>query len=79
MHILLSKADKLSRQEQQKVLASVKKELHDYPQISIQLFSSSKKTGTAEVEQQVQDWFAAVAEDDFGGEENHGAAGTLPE
>ncbi|KMJ54380.1 GTP-binding protein [Vogesella sp. EB] len=79
VHILLSKADKLSRQEQQKVLASVKKELHDYPQISIQLFSSSKKTGTAEVEQQVQDWFAAVAEDDFVGEENHGAAGTLPE
>ena len=43
VHILLSKADKLSRQEQQKVLSSVKKQLADYPNITLQLFSSSKK------------------------------------
>lgn len=59
VHILLSKADKLSRQEQQKVLSSVKKQLADYPHITLQLFSSSKKTGTEEVSRIVEDWFAA--------------------
>ena len=59
VHILLSKADKLSRQEQQKVLSSVKKQLADYPHINLQLFSSSKKTGTEEVSRIVEDWFAA--------------------
>ncbi|MBP7582019.1 MAG: YihA family ribosome biogenesis GTP-binding protein [Vogesella sp.] len=59
VHILLSKADKLSRQEQQKVLSSVKKQLADYPNITLQLFSSSKKTGTEEVAGIVESWFAA--------------------
>lgn len=54
IHILLSKADKLSRQEQTKVLSSVKAELAtwgDSALYSVQLFSSLKKTGveTAEV------------------------------
>ncbi|MEQ6291228.1 ribosome biogenesis GTP-binding protein YihA/YsxC [Vogesella sp. GCM10023246] len=73
VHILLSKADKLSRQEQQKVLSSVKKELADYPNISIQLFSSSKKTGTEEVARVVEDWFAACPlpdEENFDAPEN---------
>jgi GTP-binding protein len=48
IHILLSKADKLSRQEQTKVLSSVKAELAtwgDAALYSVQLFSSLKKPG----------------------------------
>ncbi|OWY40929.1 YihA family ribosome biogenesis GTP-binding protein [Xenophilus sp. AP218F] len=61
VHILLSKADKLSRQEQNKVLALVKRELADYPgRISVQMFSSSKKTGVEEVEGVVKGWFDAL-------------------
>jgi GTP-binding protein len=62
VHILLSKADKLSRQDQVKTLAAVKKALEDYPGVTLQLFSSSKKTGTAEVEAIVADWFARYLE-----------------
>lgn len=60
VHILLSKADKLSRQEQQSVLATVRQALADYPGVSVQMFSSLKKTGTDGVEQVVGDWFAAL-------------------
>ncbi|BAK74982.1 GTP-binding protein, YihA/EngB subfamily [Pseudogulbenkiania sp. NH8B] len=59
VHILLSKSDKLSRMEQQKTLASVKKALADYPAVSIQLFSSLKKTGGETVEEVVERWFDA--------------------
>lgn len=57
VHILLSKADKLSRQDQNKALASVKKSLEGYPEVSVQLFSSLKKTGTDEVEVVMSKWF----------------------
>lgn len=57
VHILLSKADKLSRQEQSKVLALVKQELKDYPGVSVQMFSSLKKSGVEEVERVVNHWF----------------------
>ncbi|POZ63125.1 ribosome biogenesis GTP-binding protein YihA/YsxC [Chromobacterium alticapitis] len=60
VHILLSKADKLSRQEQNKVLALVKRELADYPSVSVQMFSSLKKAGVDEVEQVVKGWFDAL-------------------
>lgn len=59
VHILLSKSDKLSRMEQQKTLASVKKALADYPAVSVQLFSSLKKTGGETVEEVVERWFDA--------------------
>lgn len=58
VHILLSKADKLSRQEQTKTLAAVKKALADYPScVTVQLFSSLKKQGGKEVEVVVGQWF----------------------
>ncbi|MCS3819870.1 GTP-binding protein [Chromobacterium alkanivorans] len=57
VHILLSKADKLSRQEQSKVLALVKRELNDYPDVSVQMFSSLKKSGVEDVERVVNGWF----------------------
>ncbi|MGL6070775.1 ribosome biogenesis GTP-binding protein YihA/YsxC, partial [Craterilacuibacter sp.] len=51
VHIMLSKADKLSRQDQTKALKEVKEKLAAYPQITIQLFSSLKKSGCETVEQ----------------------------
>lgn len=56
IHILLSKADKLSRSESLMTLARVKKELVNYPQASAQLFSSLKKTGIAEAETVIGGW-----------------------
>ncbi len=74
VHILLSKADKLSRQDQQKILAAVRRDLEVYPGVTVQLFSSLKKTGIDEVETVVANWFAALdpAQDD-------NEDGTLPE
>jgi GTP-binding protein len=60
VHILLSKSDKLSRSDQQQTLTMVRRELADYPAVSIQLFSSLKKTGCEQVEQVVEAWFDAV-------------------
>jgi GTP-binding protein len=59
IHILLSKADKLSRQEQTKTLRSVKAELAtwgDAALYSVQLFSSLKKTGVDEAEAVLAGW-----------------------
>lgn len=59
IHILLSKADKLSRQEQTKVLRSMKAELAtwgDANLYSVQLFSSLKKTGVEEAEGVLAGW-----------------------
>ncbi|UCV02965.1 ribosome biogenesis GTP-binding protein YihA/YsxC [Dechloromonas denitrificans] len=59
IHILLSKADKLSRQEQTKVLRSVTAELAtwgDADLYSVQLFSSLKKTGVEEAEVVLAGW-----------------------
>lgn len=63
VHILLSKADKLSKNDQIKTLSSVKKALKPYmerQQVSVQLFSSLKKQGLEEVETVVQGWFDAL-------------------
>lgn len=60
VHILLSKADKLSKNDQIKTLAAVKKSLKPYTErqkISVQLFSSLKKQGMDEVNQVVSSWF----------------------
>ena len=55
----LSKADKLSRQEQTKALRSVKAEVAtwgDAELYSVQLFSSLKKTGVEEAERVLAGW-----------------------
>ena len=60
VHILLSKADKLSKNDQIKTLSSVKKTLQPYiarQQVTVQLFSSLKKQGIDEVNQIATDWF----------------------
>src|SRR5574343_530324 len=62
IHILLSKADRLSRQDQTKVLRSVKGEIATWGEAggsgrySAQLFSSLKKTGIEEAEQVLAGW-----------------------
>lgn len=65
VHILLSKADKLSKNEQIKVLAKVKQQLNLFmvhQMVTVQLFSSLKKQGMDEVEQIIAKWFANHAE-----------------
>ena len=77
VHILLSKADKLSKNDQIKTLAAVKKSLKPYTdrqKISVQLFSSLKKQGMDEVNQVVGSWFDAHRE-----EIENLAGETLPE
>ena len=64
VHILLSKADKLSKNEQIKTLSSVKKALKPFTErqaVTVQLFSSLKKQGIEEVEHIVQSWFDRAA------------------
>lgn len=57
MHILLTKSDKLSKNQAAAALALVRRELAELgDQVSVQLFSSLKKTGTEEVEQVVGGW-----------------------
>ncbi|HNL21464.1 MAG TPA: ribosome biogenesis GTP-binding protein YihA/YsxC [Rhodocyclaceae bacterium] len=57
IHILLSKADKLSRQEQIKTLRAVQAELASMVGLfSVQLFSSLKKAGIEEAETVLAGW-----------------------
>lgn len=58
IHILLSKADKLSRQDQTKVLREVKSAVAAWGEglYSVQLFSSLKKSGVEEAETVLAGW-----------------------
>ncbi|MFM2397721.1 MAG: hypothetical protein RLZZ144_971 [Pseudomonadota bacterium] len=57
MHVLLTKSDKLSRQEATKTLREVKALLAEhFPQCSVQLFSSLKKLGVPEAEAVMAEW-----------------------
>lgn len=59
IHCLLSKADKLTRQEQVKILREVRAELGDSgSSITVQLFSSLKKTGIEEAESVIGTWLS---------------------
>lgn len=63
VHILLSKADKLSKNEQIKTLQQVKKKLEPWQaqiSVTVQLFSSLKKQGVSEVESVLAPWFESV-------------------
>ncbi|HCI54222.1 MAG TPA: YihA family ribosome biogenesis GTP-binding protein [Gallionella sp.] len=67
VHILLTKSDKLSRQQSTLTLMKVKAYLaENYPQCSVQLFSSLKKQGLEEAEAVIAGWLKAdvVAEDE---------------
>lgn len=56
-HCLLTKADKLSRNEGAKTLAAVRKSLSEIPgQMSVQLFSSLQKSGVDEARGLLDSW-----------------------
>jgi GTP-binding protein len=60
VHVLLSKADKLSAQAAHRTLAQVRKDLEAvYPGATVQLFSSLKRSGTAEAQAVIEAWAAA--------------------
>jgi GTP-binding protein len=57
IHILLTKSDKLSRQEAMVTLKLVNDFLKvNFPTVSVQLFSSSKSIGTEDVNGIIQNW-----------------------
>lgn len=59
-HILMTKADKLSRQQQASALRDTKAALPKLApnvEVSVQLFSALKKTGVPELEQQLDSWY----------------------
>ncbi len=57
IHILLTKSDKLSRSESMATLAAVKRALVEFQeQVTVQLFSSLKKTGIEEAEAAIAPW-----------------------
>ncbi|HET7832199.1 MAG TPA: ribosome biogenesis GTP-binding protein YihA/YsxC [Gallionella sp.] len=57
IHILLTKSDKLSRQQATKTLREVKDFLAEhFPQCTVQLFSSLKKIGMEEAEAVIAGW-----------------------
>ena len=65
-HILLTKADKLKRGAAQNTLLKVQARLKsDYEGTTVQLFSSLKKTGVAEVKELLNEWFdlSAIVKD----------------
>ncbi len=63
IHCLLTKSDKLTKQEQTKTLRETRKALADQGSpITVQLFSSLKKTGMEEVETVVGAWLSETAE-----------------
>ncbi|HSD36500.1 MAG TPA: ribosome biogenesis GTP-binding protein YihA/YsxC [Rhodocyclaceae bacterium] len=65
VHVLLSKADKLTRSASAQVLAKVKRELPKWgDQITVQLFSSLKKSGMEEAESIVSGWMAPAGSAD---------------
>jgi GTP-binding protein len=68
VHVLLTKADKLTKQEQARTLATVRDKLGTWPQCTVQLFSSLKKVGMDEAEAIVGQWFEAAqtSEDNAG-------------
>ncbi len=68
IHVLLTKSDKLSRSEQAATLAAVRKELAPLgEQVTVQLFSSLKKTGIEEAERVVGSWLS-VPDEELSGE-----------
>jgi GTP-binding protein len=60
VHVLLTKSDKLTRQQSTLTLNRVKSHLAEhFPFCSVQLFSSLKKIGMEETESVIAGWFAS--------------------
>lgn len=56
VHVLLSKADKLSNSEKALTLRKVKQELTGLPHVSVQLFSSLSRLGADEATSVIENW-----------------------
>lgn len=56
VHLVLNKCDKLSRMQAQQALKKLHLALSAYSNISLQLFSASKKTGLEELRLKVFEW-----------------------
>ena len=70
VHILLTKSDKLSRQQSTLTLLKVKAYLgENYPQCSVQLFSSLKKQGLEEAEAVIAGWLKADSKSELSADE----------
>ena len=66
IHILLTKSDKLSRQEATKTLLEVRDAVGVYGvQITVQLFSSLKKSGIEEAEKMIGRWLSPASPADL--------------
>lgn len=64
VHVLLTKADKLSKQQATATLRTVRAELErTYPNCTVQLFSSLKRIGIDEAEAMIGKWLSAPRED----------------
>ena len=63
VHILLSKADKLSNGERTLTLRRVQKELEPFASVSVQLFSSLSRLGADEATEVIEGWLAQERED----------------
>jgi GTP-binding protein len=63
IHILLTKADKLTRNEAANALRATREDMAPWAdQVSVQLFSSLKKTGVEEAESVIGGWLGHVEE-----------------
>ena len=71
MHILLTKADKLKQGAARQVLNALRKDLSRFPQVSVQLFSSLKKTGVDQLSMKLDEWFLAPEPDNFPEEQDN--------
>ena len=56
LHLLLTKSDKLKRGAAQNTLLAVQKELKPFSNVTVQLFSSLKNDGVAEVRAKLDEW-----------------------
>lgn len=64
VHVLLSKADKLSKQQATATLRAVRAEIENtYPNCTVQLFSSLKRVGIEEAEKVIGKWLATGLEE----------------
>jgi GTP-binding protein len=58
LHVLLTKADKVSRNEAARTLTAVRKALATLPLCSVQLFSALKAQGIDEARELLESWYA---------------------
>jgi len=61
LHVLLTKADKLGRQEANEQLQKVRQALVEFPEASVQLFSAPSRSGAEEAEAVLARWLQPPA------------------